>query len=318
MIVNENTFPYADERKSDAKFDLFLPDGSLIVSYPSERILSARLTQECLMKSTNTPRCQISVTVDNSDMFFNIMNQSNAYYQLNEYAACNFYLSSVAFGSKPEFVQKGRFFYSSLLQEANTVTLEYTDLISQPKFSHHYTTAYDILHDIEHSSPYTTSEILAGGISACGYSESVYVTDYINDVLKHGSGVFGGSGEDNWAIVKETYYIVLNRITKLNKYPDEYRLTTSLFVSDDGTLTLKEPSYDTFEVISNSQYVSLEVMPSDLCNYVKVRDRGNILRQLGDVVVIQHKGKEIKCVICKQSYNYERGILSAEWEGVIV
>ena len=135
MIENANVSPYADERQCKARFDLYLPDKSLLRSYPSQQILQATLIQECYIEQSGIPRSQLNITLDNRDLYFNVSDKNNARYVLDEYSPSEFYLSSALYGEQAEFILKGRHFFSRASESKNSITLEYTDMLSQSRFT---------------------------------------------------------------------------------------------------------------------------------------------------------------------------------------
>ncbi len=307
MIENALVTPFAVERKSGIRFELFRTSSNLLRTYDCSNIISASLIQECKMKQSSIPHSELSITVDNHDSFFDVTDKSNVYYSLNNKAPCHLFLSSTECGKEildSAYIKKCRLFFDEINQDKHSVTLKYVSILATPKFNGSYPDIVDVFEELDSTSA-SARDILECGVAECGYLENVYVPDEINDLMKFGSSSFGEIS------INTAFHNIAARITNNKK-------SVYLMVTDDGTITLKGKDTEAVEVISNDKFIDYEILQGDDCLIVKVRDRGNILRQLGDTVEIQDKTKSFKCEIYKQAYNYSNGILSAEWEAVIL
>jgi len=309
LITNAKIAPYTSERKNRAFFEMYLKNDTLLTSYPSKKILSASLIQECFMRQKSIPRTELDITLDNSDGFFDLTDMNNPYYSLDEYSSCNFYLSSVTNGIDDEYVKKSRLFFSEASQRNKTISFKYTDLLSQPKFINDNYYIIDVFDELGKSS-LSAKQILEGGISECKYNETVFVADEVNEVMNFSRSSFLNA--DNGTLIKDGFYEIAQRITNASKTP------TYLIINDDGTLSLTTQKNYCSEIITPANFIDYEVLPGNGCLILKVRDRGNILRQLSDVIEVHDGSKTFKAEIYKQSFDYKNGILSAEWEGVIM
>lgn len=310
MISNDAVSPNADERISKANFNMYNKEGELIASFPHNKILSASLVQECYINQSGIPQSEFTVVIDNSDMLFDVTDKNNVCYSLDEFCPMELFFSCTAYGGADVFMKKARMFFADCGNDRNEFSLKATDVLSKGSFSSVSRTMADLYYDYPIGDGVKPRTLLEDGMDLSKYKEPVHVPDDINNIRTFKESAFV-KGE-NEKMLKEGFYIIAAALKTQDGSP------VRLLITEDGTLTLKARRTDPCDIIPRGNYIDYEIITNNGALAIKVRDRGNILRQLGDVVVIQDYSRFYKAEIYKQTYTYQSGILSAEWEALLL
>ena len=307
MILNENIFPYADERRSQAKFDIYGSDTTIIKSYPSAKISKASLTQECLVNQSGKPRTELRITLDDSEGYFDVSDKSSAYYSLQG-ANCIYSLSSVPVGFGAEYIPKNVSLITDISTDKKEVILKNDDALSILSDSQVGVGTVFNRYDSENKGM-KLRNILQHWTKQCGLLCNVNISDEINDLMLFYRGFF---------LDNEVYYVGDGIYHAVRLLKERTGMIVRCFTDENGTLVVKKQDSTTTEIITAKNLIDYEVMSGEGGLIVRVRDRGNILRQLTDVVEIKDGEKSIKCEVYKQNYVFKDRVLSATWEGALL
>ncbi len=301
MHVNANVSPYAISRRCKAKFILYTSSTATGIEYPFNKIISATLTQECYMEQTAKPHCEMSVTVDNRDGTFDITSPTNVYYSLNRKSYADFYLSTVASSNTDEYIRKCRYQYDSISLSGNNVTIKLHDVFSDTALAEEW---------MDTACEYTN----------CHCRELInYVTNKVNlqatctisDTLNNLRTFEFNTGVD--AIT--AMYRMQATFTSATKS------TIRLMIDDEGNIKYMPKKTVADETLSSDKYKDFQIQTPQVKKGSLIgvlSDRGNILRELADVLTVSDNGKSYTMEIYYIQYNLNGGTLSAVNKGVII
>lgn len=305
MIQNEAVSPFADERKNAVRADVFLGNGTLLRAFSPHEVVEVSMVQEFHKNQTSVPRSEINISIDNRDKYFDISNPDSVIHSLVKECYCETYFSSVAFGDSETFVKKCRLFYDSFLENDSLFNLKFIDASSSKAFEKYITTAFD------GSSSATTLKIVEGvkdktnlnfeyemteDMAKKSFSKSLFMNDDQTDAMRN----------------KEALHDIARRLGSSLKQ-------TVYFMPDrDGVMVFRTQQTDVSATITKRHFAKCRIEQGNECLISKITDRGNILCQLGDIIEVVDEDKTFKTEVYRINYKFSKGILSSEWEGVIV
>lgn len=307
MIVNTAVSPHADERRNSALLSLFLADSTLLRQYSAKEVYEVDLIREFHKNQTSIPRSEISVTVDNRDNFFDLTNPDSALYQLTKKSYCEGYLSSVTYGKADSFIKKCRLFYDSFFEGVGTITLKYTDAVSHSDFSTRYMTA--AFNEINKTTA-DAKEILEGIRLETGYPFEYAASDEIAEKMNFSKSSF--MNDSTSVSIKDGLFEMATRLTTSFKSPVYF------MIDDSGAMMFKKQLTAPTTSITRKHFINYEIKQGKDCLISCIKDRGNVLYELGDIIEVVDGNKSFQTEIYKIHYRLANGNLSSEWEGVII
>ena len=310
MIENAAISPFADERRNKARADIFLPDGTLLRSFGEEKVLEVSLIQEFPMKQPNSPRSETTVVFDNQDNYFDVANPESALYSITNKSFCDIYLSSTEHFAADSFVKKSRCFFDGVSDGGLSFSLRFIDVLSCRGFENR-----SMVGTFDSSSNYkTVGEIVAKMVRMTGCMFEADIPEDISETRLEKSSflTYDSSGTANgYETLGEGLFSIARRFSE-----DESQVY--LMPDRDGKLSYIRQQTEKSQTITKKHFYNYEILQEEDYLISRVSDRGNLLLQLGDVVEVADGNKIFKTEIYKIHYRFARGILSSEWEGVIV
>lgn len=309
MITNNNVAPYADERRCKAKMILRTSENAEPIIYENEAVLAFSLIQEYQAEQASQPRGEITVNIVDSNNDFDPTNPNSLYHQLNSGSVLETYVSSVENMSQDEFVQVSKMYFENAVQKENIAQVTAVDASGVIWKSS--LTMIDVFQSLKYPDEIYTSELLTQMFVVFGMNNKCVIPEELDKtiVLKR-TWFYDNTGPYS---IPKSIEIITAAFTNFTK------TTVRAVITNNGDLKVFSVKAEPAETITRHSFASFSIEPAATAgkkNCLVVNDRGNILREPGDRIIVQaDKEYDIEAFMLK--YDFEKGTLKGQMKGLI-
>ncbi len=310
MHIATGITPNADARKCRAKFVLTYGKDGSTQTFESSSILSVNIISEYSEGGENEPICELNVVLDNSDSAFNVTDKNNLYYSLSMGTTYGkILISTVSHGASDVFLSKSKLQYDSISFSKSRVTLKFFDPFGFDLFDQ------DGMTRACNKTDGTARAIVDYIMEDNSFAARCEISDALNNVRTFSQSNFQKNGE------YMTQRVGLRRIAAL--FSTTSNRSVICYIDDNGNLKYDYQKIvsDKTETLTETDYIDFRIEPPETMTGAAIgvfNDRGNILREIGDVVSLSQGTEVLNMRIFRIAYSYNNGVLSAENKGYIL
>jgi hypothetical protein len=309
MITNDNVAPYADERRCKAKMLLRTSEDAAPIIYENDAILTFSLIQEYQAEQASQPRGETTVNIIDTNNNFDSTNPNSLYHKLNSRSLLEVYVSSVENMSQDEFVQVAKMYFENAAQKENVAQVMAVDasgIIWKSSL-----TMIHVFESLKYPDEIYTSELLTQMFVVLGINNKCVISEELDKtcVLKR-TWFYDNAGPYS---IPKSIEIITTTLTNLTKS------TVRAVITSNGDLRVFSVKAEPAETITKHNFTSFSIEASETTgkkNRLVVNDRGNILREPGDRIIVQ-ADKEYDIEVFMLEYDFENGALKGQMKGLI-
>ena len=310
MIANANASPYADERRCKARMELYVSETSEPIVFENEKIKSFSLISEYQAEQTSQPHGELSIVVIDDTNLIDVTNKESLYHQLNEGSCCKLYVSTVQNNNADSYVLAAKNYFRDVASENEIATLNFTDLFGTTRLSN-----IDMIRvSNQLGKPYSapTSAYINAMFELLGINNKCVISeelDSLHDFLRESC-----TGEDGYPIsVPDGIKLMTLFLTRKSK------TTVRAAFTNNGDLRFFTVDDNPAETITKHKIISANVEPPQTKGkslVLNVRDRGNVLREPGDRIIVQlNNTYDAEMYMLK--HEFDMGTLEGQMKGLI-